>query len=299
PRRPPRPVLLEQRSFPWVAVAAATVLAVGIGGAMWRSGLLTSPSASTKTQEPRVYSTQRGQRATLDLPDGTRLFLGYASTIRIPADYGDSLRDVYLEGEAYFDVAHDSTRPFRVHAGNTVARDLGTKFSVRAYPTDRHVEVAVSEGRVALADRARARSRAGTGRAAAPGATKSDTGTVPRVPGPDYELGAGDVVTVDREGNAQIRRGADMRIYLAWTQDRTYFDNTPLREVAAELSRRYNVDVSVSDSSIARLPITGNFSTEPVEDVARAVALSLDVQLKRTPTGGYVFVPYPSSHRRE
>jgi transmembrane sensor len=295
--RPPRPVLLEQRSFPWVAVAAATVLAVGVGGAMWRSGMLTTPSASTKTQEPRVFSTQRGQRATLDLPDGTRLFLGYASTIRVPAAYGDSVRDVYLEGEAYFDVVHDTTRPFRVHAGNTVARDLGTKFNVRAYATDRHVEVAVSEGRVALADRAHAGPHAAARRAAAPSAGTSDTEAVPSVPGPSYVLVAGDVMSVDPEGNARIRRGVDMRQYLAWTHDRTFFDNTPLREVAAELSRRYNIDVTVSDTSIARLPITGNFSTEPADDIVNAVALSLDVQVKRTPNG-FVFFPSPDSRHR-
>src|SRR5581483_5420362 len=115
--------------------------------------------------------------------------------------------------------------------------------------------------------------------------------------GPNYELVAGDVVTVDPEGNARIRRGVDMRLYLAWTQDRTFFDNTPLREVAAELSRRYNIDVTVSDTSIARLPITGNFSTEPAGDIVNAVALSLDVRVKRTPNG-FVFFPSPDSRHR-
>ena len=76
--------------------------------------------------------------------------LNAESRLRYPADFGATARDVELVGEGYFEVVHDSTRPFRVHAGGSVTEDLGTHFVVRAYPELRHVDVAVTEGLVSL-----------------------------------------------------------------------------------------------------------------------------------------------------
>src|SRR5206468_9531820 len=68
---------------------------------------------------------------------------------RFPAQFGQ-VRDVYLDGEAFFEVAHDARRPFAVHTARAVARDLGTRFNVRAYRDAADVVVAVAEGAVAL-----------------------------------------------------------------------------------------------------------------------------------------------------
>ena len=79
-----------------------------------------------------------------------RVTLNAGSRLRWRADYGARTREVQLEGEGYFEVRHDGARPFRVHAPGAVAEDLGTRFTVRAYPEGSGVEVAVAEGRVAL-----------------------------------------------------------------------------------------------------------------------------------------------------
>src|SRR6266704_1444152 len=135
-----------KRERRWLAapLAAAAVLLLLAGAAY--------TTLNTRRPPPpmREYATARGQRGTLQLPDGTRLILAPHSRLRIPADFGRRAREVFLEGEALFTVVHDATRPFRVRAKGALAEDIGTRFDLRAYPEDSAVAVAVAEGAVAL-----------------------------------------------------------------------------------------------------------------------------------------------------
>src|SRR5437762_10562191 len=129
-------------------VAAAVALLVG-GGAVWFTMRSRIP-ASDQRAPMWTYATARAQRATLTLPDSSKVTLNTETRLEIPASFGRRTRDVYLDGEAYFEVAHDHKRPFRVHAGSAVTEVLGTKFGVRAREGESAVQVAVAEGRVAL-----------------------------------------------------------------------------------------------------------------------------------------------------
>ncbi len=99
------------------------------------------------------YATGAGQRETVMLPDGTEFTLALASRLRVAADYADGDRQVVLDGEAFFNVAHDDAHPFSVRAQSAVALDIGTRFNVRAYNGDRAVRVIVSQGTVGVAAR--------------------------------------------------------------------------------------------------------------------------------------------------
>src|SRR3989441_7274127 len=122
-------------------IAAVLVLAAG-AAALWRLESLRREPAM------REFATARGRRAAIELADGTRIVLSVDSKLRVPADYGATLRAVYLEGEAYFAIAHDAAKPFAVHAGQGVIWDLGTRFGVRAYADEQDVEVVVADGKV-------------------------------------------------------------------------------------------------------------------------------------------------------
>src|SRR3989442_5449990 len=84
------------------------------------------------------------------LQDGTQVTIAPKSRVRYTADFGRAHRDLYLDGEAYFQVARDSLRPLRVHTAGSVTEDLGTAFVVRAYGDQHTTEVVVTEGRVSL-----------------------------------------------------------------------------------------------------------------------------------------------------
>ena len=197
---------------------------------------------------PRVYETTEAQRAELVLSDGTRVRIAPASRLRIAADYGDERRDVWLDGQAYFDVVHDARRPFTVYAGNASARDLGTTFAVRSYAEDRAVQVVVREGVVALS---------GVGR-----------------------LVAGDVGRLTAEGAASVRRGADVEEMLGWLDGRHAFTDTPLDQVLLTLHRWYGVEVRLADSALATLPFTGTLDEVPPRAAIDLVAATLGLRVR-------------------
>ena len=139
----------------------------------------------------RTYTTARGERATLNLPDGSTVILHNESTLEVPSDFGASVREVRLRGEGYFEIVHDPSHPFRVYGNGVVTQVLGTKFGVRVRPGEDVAWVAVTEGRVAV----------GSGRID-PHAPVLTTGQVAR-------LRAGGDVTVES--------GVDVHTLLSWT----------------------------------------------------------------------------------
>src|SRR6266542_1511320 len=131
----------------WRIAAAITLLA---GGGLFWHAVQSRPPESGQRAPMWTYATAQAQRATLTLPDSSRVTLNTATRLEIPVRFGRRTRDVFLDGEAYFEVAHDPKRPFRVHGGTAVTEVLGTKFGVRARSGESAVQVAVAEGSVAL-----------------------------------------------------------------------------------------------------------------------------------------------------
>ncbi len=237
----------------WIA-AAAVVLVLGAaaaGGVLWRTG----EAATVATTAERVLRTPRGQRATFQLPDGTRVILGPASTLRYAADYGRRVRDVRLDGEAYFAVTHDARRPFTVSTGDLLAQDLGTEFTVRKYPEDRHARVVVREGEVGV-------------RAAA-----ADDATV-RV------LTAGQLGRLTSRGEAVVET-VDLTPYFAWTEGQLIFESTPLREALPQLGRWFDRDFRLADSALGDIPITTTLEQQPTADVLVGIANALGLAYVR------------------
>src|SRR5439155_1527064 len=124
-------------------IAAVLALVAGAAALWWLESSRLRPAM-------REFTTARGHRAAIRFADGTRILLGVDSRLRVPAAYGATAREAYLDGAAYFDVAHDPARPFAVHAGKGVIRDIGTRFGVRAYADEQDVEVVVADGKVSL-----------------------------------------------------------------------------------------------------------------------------------------------------
>ena len=93
-------------------------------------------------------NTDKGQRVSMTLQDGTRVWLNSDSEISFPSFENASSRDVYLKGECYFEVAKDKDRPFIVHTGIYDVTAVGTAFNVRAYDTDETVKTTLIEGEV-------------------------------------------------------------------------------------------------------------------------------------------------------
>ena len=225
-------------------IAAGLLLVVG-ASLTWYIGNIRRPSSNVSVAT-REFTTARGQRAEMTLSDGTRVMLGVESRLRIPLNYEHGGRDVYLDGEAYFEVVHDTQRPFAVHTAQAIVRDVGTKFAVRAYRGEARNQVIVSEGEVALH---------GTTRGSAP-----------------VNLHAGDLARVDTTGAASVVRNASIDRYLAWTQGRLILDEVSLHDALPQLARWYDLDPSLADSTLGSRRLAVSFRNESVREVLDAIA---------------------------
>ncbi|HJR63885.1 MAG TPA: FecR domain-containing protein [Gemmatimonadaceae bacterium] len=265
PRPKPRPVspafpLMPARAprvIAWrvPAAIAAAVMLTAAGALVWRSPA-SRPDSVAPTQV-REFATARGQRATIRLLDGTRVELGFASTLRV-RPFRDGRRELALEGEAVFDVVHDEARPFIVHAGNAVTEDLGTTFSVRAYPGDSAVRVVVVSGKVAMRPRDASRS-----------ATSSAI------------LGPGQLGRLDARGMIEVQTGVDTSGYVAWVTGRLSLHQASLADIAAELERRYDISIRTPDPAIAGLRLTVDMQPRTLGEALDAVTVPLKLRHRR------------------
>jgi transmembrane sensor len=221
PRRPGEGNRARVRWKPLAAAAAVVAITLA---ALWgfRSAFF----------DQHHYRSALGELRSITLPDGSLVTLNTQSDIRVR--YSSTARTVeLLRGEALFRVAQQATQPFRVLVGDSVVQAIGTEFNI-----DRRAEgalVTVVEGRVSVLP--------------------------PSHPGPSILLSAGEQLSMIR--GAQVRRLPPVQIsrVTTWTQRRLVFDQAPVSEVVSQLNRYNRVQLSVTDTALARRRVTGTFES--------------------------------------
>ncbi|HEY8176026.1 MAG TPA: FecR domain-containing protein [Gemmatimonadaceae bacterium] len=225
-----------------IAAAAAALLIVVV-----RSRVV-DPTLDAATKLVTAGSTARGQRLRVNLVDGTQVVLGPESRLSIAKEFERGARTVVMEGEAYFHVARDEARPFRLRAGSGLIDVLGTEFTVRAYRDDSTVRVVVVTGRVSVRGLSPARR-----------STKPVT------------LQRGDVADLDRGDSVVVTHVADPSAYLEWLAGRLDFDDAPLHDVAHRLERWYDVRIDIADSTLALRRVSASFTDQTLREVLRSL----------------------------
>jgi transmembrane sensor len=216
------------------------------------------PGSSSLPADPFLGSgeivTGAAETATVTLGDGTIVRLGPASRLRITPQPG--MREVWLEGRAFFAVAKQDGKPFRVrtHAGDAVV--LGTRFDLRANRDD--LRLLVVEGAVNL-----------DAHGVAIDVQARQLGRVEGALPPMRE-------EVDAEFLARERE---------WLGNFVVFEDTPLVQAAEELSAHYGVPVEVLDSGLAAMTVRGVFSDEELPDVVRVLCRAVSAYCVASPTG--------------
>lgn len=162
-----------------------------------------------------TLKTDRGNEFSMQLADGTRVWLNADSELRYPVQFTGNIRKVYLKGEAYFDVAHDEKKAFIVNSYNQEVKVYGTEFCINAYK-QREIKTVLVTGSVGLR--------------ANPTSEESKL-----KPG---ELGLADV----KAGTIEIKK-VNIRPYIAWKDGDFVFENESLENIMLRLERWYNVKV--------------------------------------------------------
>lgn len=219
----------------WRRIALAATSIAGI------AACFIMVSTSTDFWKHRTYETDVGAHETVSLSDGSKVELNTGTLVRTAVN--SKGREVWLEkGEAYFEVAHDQSRPFIVHAGDRTITVLGTKFSV--WREGDRVNVSVVEGRVRVDDTS----------------ARAEPAVVTK----------GDVVVAHGASNLIARKSVDeVNTALSWRQGVLRFDQSTLADAAAEFNRYNHKQLVVSGPRIAQIRIGGSFDPSNVDAFAR------------------------------
>ena len=206
--------------------------------------------------ENNKLSTYDDSEFWMTFEDGTRVHLNYNTTLKYPPHFGTTTRTVYLDGEAYFQVAKDSKRPFRVITANGVVKQYGTTFNVNT-----HV----------------------------PGITKVVLvkGSVSVLPnqGGEYKIKPGELAVLQADTQDVQISVVDIEPYIAWNSGRFVFDNCSLESLMNVISRWYNKDIVFESEDTKKIRFTGDIdrygSIEPIlKAIQRVTHLEMEIQGK-------------------
>lgn len=189
-----------------------------------------SASENTNTSISDIYNTLEiplGGEYAVQLSDSTKIWVNSATTLRFPVNFTDSVRVVYLEGEAFFDVAHNG-KPFIVKTLNSEIRVLGTTFNVSAYNDNKKSATTLVTGKVQVT------------------VNKENTHKI-LIPGQQASLENG-ILNVQQ---------VDTELYTAWVKGKFVFNSEPIENVLITLSRWYNFKINISDETIKEYHFSG------------------------------------------
>ena len=194
----------------------------------------------TKAELVEKYN-QKGIRSIIILPDGSKIWLNADSRLKYPAVFSDHLREVSLEGEAFFEIAKNSQRPFVVHLPKGNVQVLGTSFDIRAYSDEELISTSVATGMVNFIP-------IGAG-------ADSFYLTANRKAMYDFQSGRVNVVTTDAEAD----RG--------WINGVMNFNNQSLGRIATELERAFGKPIKFRSVAIAQFRYTATFKNNTEEEI--------------------------------
>jgi transmembrane sensor len=191
-----------------------------------------------------------GQKSKIFLPDGSSVVLNSGSTISYPEYFTDTLRRVVLEGEAFFEVRNNGSKPFQVYSRGVVTTALGTSFNIKAYPGDSDVMVALATGKVLV--------------------HKEDP-----VMGEEIYLEPGSAAVYNQSKGHFTMIDYDYNLVIGWKDGIIVFENASKKEVFNTLSRWYGVEIVEENiSADAHWNYSSQFRNEYLENILESIGFS-------------------------
>lgn len=218
--------------------------------------LESKPASGNGIPEMNQLVIPWGKTSELILPDGTRVHLNAGSRLVYPEFFADKVREVFLVGEAFFDVENDQDKPFVVQTTDIRIRVLGTRFNVSAYPADNIIETVLAEGKVRL--------------------ELNSTGLFSET----TDVYPGQLAAFNRtERNIKLK-AVDIQHYTLWTEGLIKFESSDLSRVVKKLERYFNIRFRYSDPFLGQIKISGKLELSDnreivLENVARAGSVKI------------------------
>ena len=197
------------------------------------------------------FITERGDKKEIYLPDGSRIVLNADSELSYPKAFNDSIREVTLIGEAFFDIKRDVTKPFIVNANNLKIRVLGTSFNVKSYSKDERIETTLVTGKVELI---------------------KDEET-PIILAPSQKA-----VFHKKDNKLEIEEVRSLEQVVSWREGKLIFNKTPLQEVVTDLERKYNTKIIINSKNLLNYEYTGTFDNLTIDEVLKLLTISSPIK---------------------
>lgn len=236
-----------------VRIAAAITILLTVSGLLyWQLRPLPVPATATWHESDYESLKAPDKTASLVLPDGTTVWLNARSKIKYAPGFSADRREVYLEGEAFFDVTEDASRPFIVYTQDIQIRVLGTAFTVKSYLDDRTSEAILVRGKVTVSSKALL--------------------TEDRL-----QMNPNERVVFSRETKDLTLTKVNADDFVLWKSGTLRFENEPIDNVIRSLERWYGVTISVSDNLDSSCRLTARIENETLEEMLELLKSSTGV----------------------
>ncbi len=239
--------LISRRCWSIAAVMLILIISGALGWTLF--GIQNQNLKSQISDNPIrdiIVTTGMGEHSRVSLPDGTALTLNAQTTVRY--NLADGKRQVSIDGEAFFEVARNPEHPFVVSANGMTVTCLGTSFDVRNYSDESTASVVLRDGKV----RVNARDA-------------------------DLTMEPGSRVLMDRQTLALSKHTVTPSDYTAWLNGEIKFNNQTLEEIAAELSRNYNIDLVITSDELKQERFNGYLGRSSLRNILDVLCLASDM----------------------
>ena len=192
-----------------------------------------------------------GQRSQITLYDGTKVWLNSGTKFRYPVAFSSKTRDVYIEGEAFFDVVQNKNHPFLVYAGQLKVEVLGTLFNVCAYPDDDEIMATLEEGSI---------------------------NAINTVDGKSVIIKPGEQLILNCATNLLNQQKVNTELYTSWKENLLKFENAPFDEVVKKMERWYDVKINVDAKINTNERYTMTIKTESLREMLQLVSRTTKIK---------------------
>lgn len=242
-----RPRYQPWRNLTLRYIAAAVIAIVIVSAAVLIQINLSGGEHSAVSAVERIIKTNPvGQKSKIFLPDGSSVWLNAESQVWYNSNFGDSTRDIWLKGEAYFEVAKDST-PFSVKANGLTITALGTSFNVTAYPREDATTIALLTGKLGIRK-----------------------GSMNEILTPNQLL------VYENSSNVFFKENVDAGEWSAWKDGTLIFKAEPVETVIKKLERWYGLDIKVAGTPDEQMKFTGKFTNEYLNNILESMSYGRD-----------------------
>ena len=240
-------------------VAASAVLVLGL---TWLFVKKNKPVPANK-QIVVTTGASKDPGSVMTLPDGSVVRLNAKSKVSYAEGFANK-REVYLEGEAYFEVAHNENNPFIVHTGEADIKVLGTRFNVRNYANEHRMEAALLTGSIELTLR--------TGTQHSILLKPTDKIIIKKNAAGDTTAMASSSIR-NKVERTSIRMQDSVIVETSWLNDKMAFYDKPFAEIALDLERKFDVKIGFKNEAVGRYKFTGVYDEGNAEDILKILQM--------------------------